>query len=337
MEQEVGSSTITLERTGTCSGRVVESDPIAMRLTAISYAADQVHLYEFRPASGAPVPPFTAGAHVDLHLPNGLVRQYSIASPEDRRDRYVLGVKREAASRGGSRFMHDELRVGTILKVGGPRNNFPLVETAEHSILIAGGIGITPIVSMIARLRSLGCPWELHYAVRRRNEAAFLDVLHSSDENVHLHVDEEQGGVLDVARIVQRASEGAHLYCCGPAPMLDAFKAAAASRPASHVHLEYFSAAAPAAAGGTFIVELARSKLRIPVSAGQTILDAVRAAGVTVEASCEQGVCGTCETRVLAGEPDHRDLLLSPEEKATNEVMMICCSGSRSPILVLDL
>jgi vanillate O-demethylase ferredoxin subunit len=317
--------------------KVVGDGRIAMRLTAISYATDQIHLYEFRPVSGGPVPSFTAGAHVDLHLPNGLVRQYSIASPQDRRDSYVLGVKREAASRGGSRFMHDNLRVGTVLEVGGPRNNFPLVEAAQHSILIAGGIGITPIVSMIARLESLGRSWRLHYAVRRREEAAFLDVLSSGNDKFHLHVDDEEGEVLDVARIVQMSSAVAHLYCCGPAAMLDAFKAAAPSRPPSHVHLEYFSAVQPAASGGAFIVELARSKRRIPVLAGQTILDALREAGLAVEASCEQGVCGTCETRVVSGEPDHRDLLLSPEEKANNEVMMICCSGSRSPVLVLDL
>ncbi len=213
----------------------------AMRLTATSYATDHIHLYEFRPVSGAPVPPFTAGAHVDLHLPNGLARQYSIASPQDRRDSYVLGVKREAASRGGSRFMHDDLRVGAILEVGGPRNNFPLVETANHSVLIAGGIGITPIVSMIARLGALRRPWQLFYAVRRRNEAAVLKMLPSAGDSVLLHVDEEEGDVLDVARLVETAPEVAHLYCCGPAAMLEAFKAAAASRPPSHVHLEYFT------------------------------------------------------------------------------------------------
>ena len=179
--------------------------PAAMRLTAITYAAEQVHLYEFRPVSGASVPPFTAGAHVDLHLPNGLVRQYSIANAQGERHRYVLGVKRDAAGRGGSRFLHDDLRVGTVVKVGGPRNNFPLVEAAAHSVLIAGGIGVTPIVSMVARLRSLARPWELHYAVRRRGEAAFLDELLAGDGHVRLHVDEEQGSMIDVAAIVRAA------------------------------------------------------------------------------------------------------------------------------------
>ena len=311
--------------------------PAAMRLTAITYAAEQVHIYEFRPVSGASVPPFTAGAHVDLHLPNGLVRQYSIANAQGERHRYVLGIKRDAAGRGGSRFLHDDLRVGTVVKVGGPRNNFPLVEAAAHSVLIAGGIGVTPIVSMVARLRSLARPWELHYAVRRRGEAAFLDELLAGDGHVRLHVDEEQGSMIDVAAIVRAAPEEAHLYCCGPTPMLEAFAAAAASRPAERVHLEYFSSAVAPAVESGFIVELARSKVRVEVPPGQTILEALRARGLEVQSSCEQGICGSCETRVLAGEPDHRDMLLSDEEKATNQVMMICCSGSRSAILVLDL
>jgi vanillate O-demethylase ferredoxin subunit len=274
---------------------------------------------------------------VDLHLPNGLVRQYSIANAQGERHRYVLGVKRDAAGRGGSRFLHDDLRVGTVVKVGGPRNNFPLVEAAAHSVLIAGGIGVTPIVSMVARLRSLARPWELHYAVRRRGEAAFLDELLAGDGHVRLHVDEEQGSMIDVAAIVRAAPEEAHLYCCGPTPMLEAFAAAAASRPAERVHLEYFSSAVAPAVESGFIVELARSKVRVEVPPGQTILEALRARGLEVQSSCEQGICGSCETRVLAGEPDHRDMLLSDEEKATNQVMMICCSGSRSAILVLDL
>ena len=312
--------------------------PAAMRLTAITYAAEQVHLYELRPVSGTSVPPFTAGAHVDLHLPNGLVRQYSIANAQDERHRYVLGVKRDAAGRGGSRFLHDELRVGAVVEVGGPRNNFPLVEAAAHSVLIAGGIGVTPIVSMVARLRSLARPWELHYAVRRRREAAFLDELLAGDGHVRLHVDEEQGGLIDVAAHRSRRAARRRISIV------------AARRPCSRrsrpplgrglrerVHLEYFSSAVAPAVESGFVVELARSKLRVEIPPGQTILEALRARGLEVQSSCEQGICGSCETRVLAGEPDHRDMLLSDEEKATNQVMMICCSGSRSAVLVLDL
>jgi len=271
-----------------------------------------------------------------VHLPGGMVRQYSLCNPQGERHRYVVGVKRDLNSRGGSRYMHDQLRVGTVLQVGEPRNNFPLHEEAPSTVFIAGGIGVTPIACMVDRLRQLGRPWRLHYGVRRREEAAFLQEL--AGESLLLHVDAEHGGLpLPVADIVGRAPADAHLYCCGPAPMLDAFEAAAAGRPAALVHLERFTPAlAPAVAGG-FSVRLARSGRTLYVAPGASILDTLRAGGVEAQASCEQGICGTCETRVLEGVPDHRDSLLSDEERQANNVMMICCSGSKQGILVLDL
>lgn len=309
---------------------------IPMRLNAIRYGATAINLYEFTPLDAAPLPAFTAGAHVDIHLPDGTVRQYSLCNPQGERHRYVVGVKRDLNSRGGSRFMHDELRVGTVLQLGGPRNNFPLQEEAADSVFVAGGIGITPIACMVDRLKQLGRPWELHYGVRRRDEAAFLQELRGA--SLHLHVDDEQAGApLPVADIVGAAPSQAHLYCCGPAPMLDAFEAAAAGRAAALVHVERFTPLrAPAVAGG-FTLKLARSGRSMYVAPGRTILDTLRAGGVDVQASCEQGICGTCETRVLAGLPDHRDSLLSEEERQANDVMMICCSGSRQDVLVLDI
>jgi ferredoxin-NADP reductase len=310
-------------------------EPLRLRLHRITYAAAGINLYEFRSPDGAQLPPFGAGAHVDLHLPNGLTRQYSLCNPQDERGRYVVGVKKDANSRGGSRCVHDQLRVGMILPVGAPRNNFPLHEEAGHSVLLAGGIGITPIACMVARLREQGLSWELHYSARRRDEAAFLQQLGA--QHVHLHIDEENGGALmDVEAIVRRADANAHLYCCGPAPMLDAFESAASGRPPGQVHLERFSPA-KVAGGGAFFVELAQSGRRIFVDADESIADALRAQGIEVQTSCEQGICGTCETRVLAGRPDHRDELLSDGEKAANEVMMICCSRSKDEVLVLDL
>jgi tetrachlorobenzoquinone reductase len=306
------------------------------RLTAIRYAAEGIHLYEFSAPDGGPLPPFTAGAHVDLHLPNGLVRQYSLCNAPHERHRYVVGIKRDAASRGGSSYVHEQLKVGTVLPLSAPRNHFALHEEAAHTVLVAGGIGVTPIACMAQRLRELGASFEVHYGVRRREEAAFLDVLQGP--GFHLHVDTEHGNApLAVAEIVARAPQGAHLYCCGPAPMLDAFEAAAKGRPADLVHLERFSAAAPVAAEGGFTVQLARSKRSIFVAKGCTILDTLRQQGVAVQASCEQGICGSCETRVISGRPDHRDALLSEQEKAANDVMMVCCSGSKDPVLVLDL
>lgn len=315
---------------------MLEQAAIRMRLTGIRYAAPDIHLYEFRPVEGGLLPAFTPGAHIDLHLGNELVRQYSLMNAPEDRGRYVVGIKRDAASRGGSAFVHEGLRVGDVIDVTGPRNNFDLHEDAAHSVFVAGGIGVTPIVCMVERLRALGRSWELHYSVRRREEAAFLDTLR--DERLHLHVDAEHAGAfLDVRAIVSAAPADAHLYCCGPGPMLDAFEAAAGSRPANLWHVERFTAAKPSAQEGGYTVRLATSNKSIAVAPGQTILEALRGCGVRVPASCEQGICGTCETRVLQGTPDHRDSLLSEQEKKANDVMMICCSGSLSDVLVLDL
>ena len=320
--------------------RAVRADgTIDMRLTAILHGAEDINLFEFRTLDAGETPPFTAGAHVDVHLPNGFIRQYSIASAETDRHRYLLGVKLEAAGRGGSRCMHEEVRVGGVLKIGLPRNNFALHEAATASVFIAGGIGLTPIHSMIDRLQALGRDWRLHYAVRRREQALLLERFAKPNDRVHLHVDQENGGqVMDVAAIVAAAPFNAHLYCCGPAPMLSAFEAACASRNPACVHIERFSAPDNVSAtGGAYMVELSKSKRTIAVEAGQTLLQALQAAGVNVKTSCEQGVCGTCETRVIAGIPDHRDMILSDNEKAANETMMVCCGGSLSPTLVLDL
>lgn len=309
---------------------------LGARLTAIRYAGEGIHLYEFSPVDGVAFPPFTAGAHVDVHLPNGLVRQYSLCNPQHDRQRYVVGIKRDPASRGGSSYAHEQLKVGALLQLGAPRNHFALREDAPHSVLIAGGIGVTPIACMAQRLHAIGASFEVHYSVRRREEAAFLDVL--AGPGLHLHVDAEQGGApLPLQRIVAAVPATAHLYCCGPAPMLDAFESACAGRPAGHVHLERFAANARPAAEGGFVVQLARSGRSVHVPAGCTILEALRQQGVQVQASCEQGICGSCETRVLGGRPEHRDALLSDQEKQANQVMMVCCSGSRDPVLVLDL
>lgn len=314
------------------------ADTIDMRLTAIVYGGDGTNLFEFKTLDGRDVPPFSAGAHVDVNLPNGTVRQYSIASSQADRARYLLGVKLDAQGRGGSRFLHEQVRAGHVLKIGLPRNNFPLNEEAPSSVLIAGGIGVTPMLCMVDRLKTLGRDFRLHYAVRVRAEALLAHV-DEGDARVHLHVDAEQEGrLLDVAAIVAAAPADAELYCCGPAPMLAAFEAACATRPPARVHLERLSAKDNSgAAGGAYTVELARSKRSITVQPGQTLLQALQAAGLKIKVSCEQGICGTCETRVLAGTPDHRDMILSDEEKASNETMMVCCSGSLGATLVLDL
>ncbi len=312
-------------------------EPLRLRLVRIEYAAAGTHLFEFRRCDGAPLPPYAPGAHVDLHLQNGLIRQYSLVDPADDGVRsYVVGIKRDLKSRGGSVAAHEHLHVGDVVGVSAPRNHFALDEQAEDWVLIAGGFGITPIACMVQRLRVLGRSWALHYGVRSRAEAALLDRLQGA--GLHLHVDDEQGGArLDVEAIVAALPASTTAYCCGPQPMIDAFEAAARRRPELRWFVEHFAAAAPVATDGGFSVRLAASGRSVVVPPGRTILEALREAGLRVPSSCEQGICGTCETTVLAGTPDHRDSLLSDEEKRSNKVMMICCSGSLGPELVLDL
>lgn len=315
---------------------------IEVRVKAIRHEAQGVHSFELRALPGHELPAFTAGAHIDVHLPNGLVRNYSLCNAPSERHRYVIGVNRDARSRGGSQYLHETLRVGDVLTIGAPRNNFALFEDAAHTVLIAGGIGITPLWSMIQRLEELGRSWQLFYAARSRQSAAFLDELRALGPRVqtslHFNFDQESDGrLLDLAAIAAGARPDSHLYCCGPLPMLAAFEQACANLPPERVHVEYFAAKeAPSTTGG-FTVELARSGRVIQVPAGKTILDAVLDAGVDAPYSCMEGVCATCETRVIEGLPEHRDLVLSPEEQAANTTMMICCSGARSPRLVLDL
>ncbi len=310
---------------------------LSVRLTAIRYAARDTNIYELTNVAGAALPAYAPGAHIDLHLPNGIVRQYSLLEPEPRPESYTIAVKRDPASRGGSRCVHEELRVGQTLTISAPRNNFPLVENASHVILLAGGIGITPIWCMVQRLHKLGCSWELHYACRSRADMAFLQSLNDMGP-VRFHFDDEsEGRVLDVATLVAAAPRDAHLYCCGPTPMLQAFEQATASWPRAQIHVEYFTPKAEAAKKGGFVVELARSGQEFVIPEGETILQVLLAAGVDVDYSCELGICGACEQRVLAGTPEHHDAILSEEEQATNTKVMICCAGCKSERLVLDL
>ncbi len=313
------------------------SDIIKLRVKAISWETDRIKAVELRGPESRELPKFTAGSHIDLHLPIGLARSYSLLNPQRERHRYIVGVARDRNSRGGSRYIHDDLKVGDVLPVTPPRNLFPIDEGAQWSILIGGGIGITPMVSMVQRLEELGRSWRLYYAARSRAEAAFLDRLGAYCEPVSFHFDDEEGGLLDVASIVASAPAGAHLYCCGPTEMLSAFTAATRSLDPARMHVERFSPAQDAATDGGFLVELARTGRTVAVPKGSTILETLRNAGIDPPCSCQQGVCGTCETRVLAGEPDHRDAVLTEEERRSNRTMMICCSGSKSSKLVLDL
>lgn len=308
-----------------------------MRLVSMRYETADTFLYEFAPVDDAPLVPYEPGAHIDLYLEGGMIRQYSLARPFRADGGYVVGIKREAAGRGGSQYIHEHLNLGSELMVDGPRNNFVLHEGAEPVVLIAGGIGITPIICMAQQLRAEGRVFEIHYAVRSASEIAFGPELALLGARVHVHCDDEAGGMIDLAGLVKVAPENAHFYCCGPLPMLEAYEKATVDVAEGHMHIEYFSLPNAIATEGGFTVVLARSGKEIAITEGTTILEALRAEGMDVPASCEQGVCGTCETKVLEGEIDHRDVLLTPQEQARNNTMMICCSGSKSARLVLDL
>jgi len=313
-------------------------------LHAITHLARGVSAFDFRPVDGAPLMPFAAGAHVDLVLPNGVRRSYSLCNAQDETHRYVVGVKKASPSRGASVYLHDQLRIGAEIDVAPPRNNFPLVENAPHSVLIAGGIGVTPIWSMLRRLVALGASWELHYASPTRKDAAFVDELQqlaAADlPRVNLAFGHEPGGRrLDLDEIVAGAPSGAHFYACGPARMLDAYEKATAGLPRERVHMERFAGAGEAirVGGSDFDIALARSDKTIHVPADKSILDVLLDEGVDVEFSCMDGVCGSCKVQVLEGVPDHRDGVLSAEEHVANGSMMVCCSRALSGRLVLDL
>lgn len=308
----------------------------------LRHEADDVISVELRPLPGTEFPAFTAGSHIDLHLPNGMERSYSLSNSCEERNRYVVGVLRDRASRGGSRCVHEQLRVGMRLPISAPRNNFPLHEEAGHTVLIAGGIGVTPILSMARRLKAAGRAFEVMYFARSRQGAAFVAELEALGMPLMLHFDDEKGGPPDLKALLSARAPDAqtHYYACGPTVMLDAFEKICGELGHENAHIERFSAVAvaPSAnAHASFTVELRRSGRTITIKPGKSILDTLLDAGVSVDHSCCEGVCGSCETRVLAGEPDHRDSILSAKERASNKVMMLCVSGCKSDSLALDL
>jgi tetrachlorobenzoquinone reductase len=314
-----------------------ETASIAVRVERSVPIAKDALLLEFASLNG-PLPQATPGAHIDVHVPGMGLRQYSLVTPLCSATSYVIAVKREAAGRGGSVWLHDEARVGTELSIGRPRNNFELDDTAEQTLLLAAGIGITPIYAMFERLQQLGRPVRLHYWSRSAEHALFRERLESHPDASLIH--SSGGRVISAGDVLRAAPPGAEIYCCGPSRMLEEC-IASAPRP-QHLHVERFANAAKdpcASEDGVagFTVHLARQKRDIDVAAGETILNSLIAAGIDVAYSCEEGVCGACETRVLEGTPLHRDAVRSPEEHQQRKTFMICCSLSREKRLVLDI
>jgi ferredoxin-NADP reductase len=316
------------------------SETLQARVRTLRHEADGVLSVELVPVREASFPAFAAGAHIDVHLPNGLTRSYSLVNDARETRRYVLGILADQGSRGGSRYVHEQLRCGATLPIGMPRNNFELDESATHSVLVAGGIGITPILNMYRHLRQTGRSARLVYCARSRAKAAFLDEIAELGGDVQLHFDDEHGGApFDLTAEMRSQPTGTHAYCCGPGVMLAAFEKACTEAGLPDVHVERFAADTTVshAPSAGYVVELAKSGKRFDVPAGKTLLDTLIEGGVDVAYSCMEGICGSCETRVLEGCPDHRDAVLSASEKASNKMMMVCVSGAKGGKLVLDL
>lgn len=316
---------------------------LRLRVQAMTWQAPTILSLVLETLDRSPLPPAPAGAHLDLRLAPGLSRSYSIVGNAGRPNRYEIAVAKDARSRGGSRFVHERLRVGDEIEASQPRNLFALEETAPASVLIAGGIGITPIWAMVQRLETLQRPWLLLYAARGRQHAAYLTEIEALAQASRVgrlltHFDEEHGGQpADLAAVLAQAGAEAHLYCCGPQPMLEAFEAATAGWAARQVHLERFGAAPQPPASAGFNVVLQRSGMSLAVSPERSILDVVLEAGIDAQYGCMQGTCGMCETAVLEGQPEHRGHLRPQNTDCGQERMLICCSRSHTPELVLDL
>jgi vanillate O-demethylase ferredoxin subunit len=312
----------------------------ALILDKMTLADDVVSLV-LGPVPGGSLPPFEAGAHIELEIADGVVRPYSLANDPAELDRYVLGVLREPESRGGSRGVHEALAAGMTVRLGAPRNLFPLNERAPHTVLLAGGIGVTPLLSMAYRLRGLGRSFEVHVCCRHNGRLPFAQVLLHGPfaDSVHMHFDNgESSQRLDLRRTLASSPAGTELYVCGPAGFIDHAVATAEylGWPASAVHLERFDAK-PELSGGAFVVVLESSGIELQVPAERTLADVLIEHGVPVSFSCERGICGTCLTEVRSGIPDHRDLYQTDEQKQANTHITPCCSRSLTPRLVLAL
>jgi ferredoxin-NADP reductase len=315
------------------------NDSRQLRVSQMTWEAEGVLSVRFNDPSGAELPTWEPGAHLALHLPNGIVREFSLCSDPEDRTGWTVAVLREPSSRGGSAYVHLELRVGDVITVEGPRNNFRL-ESANKYLLVAGGIGITPILAMARDLERRGADWSMLYAGRSGATMAFVDELASlARDKVTLHADDEAGGPPVLVDVLAAVDEDTLVYCCGPEPLLKGVEAALPD--AGCLRLERFKAPEPVAPpeGGDqpFDIVCAGSGTRVHVPVGTTALAALDAAGFDMPSSCTEGICGTCETKVLAGTVDHRDFLLTDDEKEAQNTMFVCVSRALTPELTLDV
>lgn len=316
---------------------------IEVRVAKKRVEAREICTLELVEASGARLPAFSAGSHVDIHLPDGLTRQYSLCNDPAETHRYLIGVLKDPATRGGSRAMHELIQEGDVLRISVPKNHFALAHDAGRHLLLAGGIGVTPILCMAERLAIVGADFEMHYCTRSAERTAFKERIGAASfvGKVSVHFDDgAPDQKLDVANLLKGLQARTHLYVRGPKGFMDAVLSGARSAgwPEDRLHCKFFSAEPVKNEGDTsFEVRLASSGKAVIVAKDQTVMQALAAASIEVQTSYEQGVCGTCVTRVLQGVPDHRDMYLTPDEQAKNDQFTPCCSRSKSPMLVLDL
>lgn len=297
--------------------------------------------FELAHPEGLPLPAFTAGAHIDVHVTPEIVRQYSLCGQSANGEAYRIAVLREAESRGGSAGMHEHVQIGQLLTISAPRNHFELDENAQHSMLFAGGIGITPILAMAHALHAQAKSFELHYCGRAAERMAFLSEIARSpfagNVVVHTSADTQR---FDASSTLTNPREGTHLYVCGPVGFMEHVLDTARTHgwPEAHLHREFFAGTANALdTDGSFAVRLASSGETYQIPKEKSVIEVLTSAGVDVPYSCESGVCGTCLTRVLDGVPDHRDTFLTEAERAANDQFTPCCSRALTPLLVLDL
>lgn len=316
---------------------------ISVRVARKQQEAVDICTYELVAVDGGPLPTFSAGSHVDVQLSGGLTRQYSLCNDPTESHRYLIGVLRDPASRGGSAAMHDLVAEGQLLQISAPNNHFPIAHEASRHLLLAAGIGVTPILCMAERLANTGADFEMHYCTRSPERTAFHQRIAGAAfaPKVHFHFDDgalEQK--LDLAALLSAPASGVHLYVCGPKGFMDAVLSTAREKgwPEAQLHYEFFAGTVTKSdSDASFEVQVASSGKIVMVPKDKTVAAALADAGVVVQMSCAQGVCGTCLTRVIEGIPDHKDMYLTPEEQAANDQFLPCCSRSKSPRLVLDL
>jgi len=323
---------------------IMQQHRISVIISRKQVEAQNISMFELVASNGDQLPPFSAGAHIEIYMPNGITRQYSLCNHPRERHRYLIAVLRDSSSRGGSSFMHDSVSEGDVNPISSPRNHFALADDARRSILIAGGIGITPILSMAEQLHDAGADFELHYAGRSLHRTAFVERIRAGSigDRARFYFDDGAADQrFNAQSSVGKPADATHIYVCGPFGFIESVLGAAraAGWEDTNLHREYFGAVVPvkSSTSDTFEMEISSTGQILLVPPGKSALEVLSEHGVNISSSCEQGVCGTCLTRVISGEPDHRDVFLSEAERLSNSHFTPCCSRAKSGRLVLGL